>query len=153
VLRLLVSDILVGEAEVSDRGCLVGGVDNRLNGLADRRDLVNPRFNLGATRAARLYFATTVTTVTLSDLMNSRTNELFTVKEWRHWIRKLDREYLERRVDASFTNRQAHKIFRMTRKISPHVVEALNEPMQVSHPLDGNIYALKSSPTKTTPPP
>ena len=74
--------------------------------------------------------------------MNSRTNELFTVKEWRHWIRKLDREYLERRVDASFTNRQAHKIFRMTRNISPHVVEALKEPMQVSHPLDGNIYAL-----------
>ena len=45
-------------------------------------------------------------------------------------------------MDASFTNRQAHKIFRMTRKIPPHMVQALKEPMQVSHPLDGNIYAL-----------
>ena len=59
-----------------------------------------------------------------------------------YWIRKLDREYLERQVDAAFTNRQAHKIFKMTRKISPHIVEALKEPMQVPHPLDGNIYAL-----------
>ena len=33
---------------------------------------LNHRFNLGATRAARLYFATTVTTVTLSDIMNVR---------------------------------------------------------------------------------
>ena len=110
--------------------------------IAGESPWLNPRFNLGATRAARLYFATTVTTVTLSDLMNSRTNELHTVKEWRYWIRKLDREYLERRVDASFTNRQAHKIFRMTRKIPPHIVQALKKPMQVSHPLDGNIYAL-----------
>ena len=52
---------------------------------------LNARFNLGATRAARLYFATTVTTVTLSDLMNTRTNELFTINEWKHWIRKLDK--------------------------------------------------------------
>ena len=75
-------------------------------------------------------------------LRNSRTNELHTVKESRYWIRKLDREYLERRVDASFTNRQAHKIFRRTRKSPPHIVQALKTPMQVSHPLDGNIYAL-----------
>ena len=74
-----------------------------------------------------LFCHTTVTTVTLSDLMNSRTNELLTVKEWRYWIRKLDREYLERRVNASFTNRQAHKIFRMTRKIPPNIVEALKQ--------------------------
>ena len=46
---------------------------------------LNARFNLGATRAAKLYFATTVTTVTLSDLMNTRTNELFTINEWKHW--------------------------------------------------------------------
>ena len=44
----------------------------------------------------------------------------------------------------------------MTRNISPHIVEALKEPMQVSHPLDGNIYALiepDQDDSATTPPP
>ena len=103
---------------------------------------LNPRFNLGATRAARLYFATTVTTVILSDLMNSQTNELFTCREWQHWIRKLDHEYLERRVDAGFLNRQAHKIFNMTRKIPTDIIEALKTPAQEQNPQDGRIYAL-----------
>jgi hypothetical protein len=74
--------------------------------------------------------------------MNTRTNELFTTNEWRHWIRKLDKDYLERRVDTPFINRQARKIFDMTRKIPSQIVEALKEPMQILHPLDGNIYAL-----------
>ncbi len=99
---------------------------------------LNPRFNLGATRAARLYFATTVTTVTLSDLMNSQTNELFTCREWQYWIRKLDHEYLERRVDAGFLNRQARKIFNMTRKIPTDIIEALKTPAQEQNPQDEN---------------
>ena len=88
---------------------------------------LNHRFSLGATRAARLYFATTITTVTLSDIMNAAKNAPFTLKEWRAWIRKLDREYLERRVDAAFVNRQAHKIFNMINKLPPSVIAALKD--------------------------
>ena len=79
--------------------------------IAGESPWLNPRFNLGATRAARLYFATTVTTVTLSDLMNSRTNELLTVKEWRYWIRKLDREYLgNQQVSLSVISRGVENV-------------------------------------------
>ncbi len=85
--------------------------------------------------------------------MNTRTNELFTTNEWRHWIRKLDKDYPERRVDTPFINRQARKIFDMTRKIPSQIVEALKEPMQILHPLDGNIYALISNLARMTPTP
>ena len=74
--------------------------------------------------------------------MHSQTNELFTCREWQHWIRKLDHEYLERRVDAGFLNRQARKIFNMTRKIPTDIIEALKTPAQEQNPQDGRIYAL-----------
>ena len=45
-------------------------------------------------------------------------------------------------MDTAFITRQARKIFNMTRKIPSQIIEALKEPMQISHPLDGNIYAL-----------
>ena len=46
--------------------------EHTMSYIAAESPWLNARFNLGATRAARLYFATTVTTVTLSDLMNTR---------------------------------------------------------------------------------
>ena len=73
--------------------------------IAGESPWLNPRFNLGATRAARLYFATTVTTVTLSDLMNSRTNELHTAKEWRYYENWTENTWREEWTRTSLTDK------------------------------------------------
>jgi hypothetical protein len=50
--------------------------------------------------------------------MNNATNKPHTIKEWRKWIKVLDKENLERLIDSNFINRQAHKVHKLVTELA-----------------------------------
>ena len=68
--------------------------------------MAEPKIQPGCHSCSKALFChTTVTTVTLSDLMNSRTNELHTAKEWRYYENWTENTWREEWTRTSLTDK------------------------------------------------
>ena len=101
----------------------------------------NHRFDVKATNTARGYYANTIDTTLLSDIINSSTNNVFTYKEWRAWIQHLDHLHLNRRESSNFIGRQAKKIDAFMKKVPADILHALKQPT-IHRTMKNEIYAL-----------